>query len=315
MDINDDGGVDRRVMRNIRYHALRMAGRRIVAGMEVEDCEQDLVADLIARRKAFDPKLASFRTFADRIVAHRASTLAQPTIRSCAEHQLISLDATPDHEDEGQAPLVEALADSRAPSEEQVAIGIDVRRFVAALPRRLLGTCAILMAGSITDGAREAGISRCTVHERIGTIRRQAHAQGLHHYLARPPDTFCASPVCGGEDARCRCGGLRDRTAMPNKPPRVHLIISEAELHAWIAHAAPGDRIEYHRGVLAADRLVVGSRLPDRDSRQLNRVADILFGLAAAGRVHLLQRRNAAGDYTYIAVAATLANRNGGVAT
>jgi hypothetical protein len=314
MEINDDGGVDRRVMRNIKYHALRMADHRTVRGMEIEDYEQDLVADLIARRKAFDPKLASFRTFADRIVAHRASSLAQPSLSARIERELVSFDVPPEHLEPGETPLVEMLADPRAPTEEQLAIGIDVRRFVDALPARLLDTCAILMAGSITEGAREAGIARCTVHERIGIIRRQARAQGLQQYLAPPPDRFCASPVCGGEDARRAYGGLRDTTDMPNKPPRVHLIVSEAELQAWIAHAAPGDRIEYHHGVLAADRLVIGSRLADRDCRQLNRVADILFGLAAAGRVHLLQKRNAPGDYTYVAVVATLANRNGGVA-
>jgi hypothetical protein len=35
----------------------------------------------------------------------------------------------------------------------------------------------------------------------------------------------------------------------------------------------------------------------------LNRIADMVFGLAAAGRIHLLQRRNGPGDYSYIMVA------------
>jgi DNA-directed RNA polymerase specialized sigma24 family protein len=295
-----DGGLDRRIMHNIHFQAQRMAYRRISPGMDMEDYEQDLVADLLHRRRAFDPAIASFRTFADRVVAHRVSTLAQPTLRTSAERRLISLDAVPDHAEENEEALVERLPDPVAPIEEQVAIGIDVRRFVAALPPPLQQTCAILLADSITNGAREAGINRSTVHERITTVRGHALALGLAAYLPRSPDRFCGPPVCGGEDPRS------DRptdTAMSSKPPRIHLLVTESELRAWLARAAPGDRLDYHRGVLAADRLVPGSRLPDGDCKQLNRIADMVFGLAAAGRIHLLQRRNGPGDYSYIMVA------------
>ena len=86
------------------------------------------------------------------------------------------------------------------------------------------------------------------------------------------------------------------------RPDRVSLLIGEKDLRAWLAAAKAGDVLEYHRGVLAIDRLVHGSRLDDRDRQQLDRVADLLFTLAASGRGHLLQRRNSSGDYSYLFV-------------
>ena len=99
-----DGGLDRRIMHNIHFQARRMARSRLRAGMEVEDYEQELLVDLLHRRKSFDPARASFGTFADRIVAHRVCTLAQLTLRAEAERRLISLDATPEHLDDNDDP-------------------------------------------------------------------------------------------------------------------------------------------------------------------------------------------------------------------
>lgn len=294
------GSLDRRIMHNIHFHARRLAYRGIHPGMDMEDYQQDLVADLLHRRRAFDPAIASFRTFADWVVAHRVSTLAQPSIRAVVDRRLISLDAVTGLAEEDEEALVERLPDPGARTEEQMATGIDVRRFLAALPPPLIHTCAILLTDTIASGARVAGINRCTVYERIAAIRRHALAHGLAAFFPPSPDRSCGPPVCGGEDPRS------DRpmdTAMSSKPLRVHLLVTESELRAWLAGAVPGDRLDYHRGVLAADRLPLGSRLPDGHREQLNRVADLVFGLAAAGRIHLLQRRNGTGDYSYILVA------------
>ena len=86
------------------------------------------------------------------------------------------------------------------------------------------------------------------------------------------------------------------------KPHRASLLVDEKDLRAWVAAAKSGDVVEYHRGVLAIDRLVHGSRLDDRDRQQLDRVADLLFKLAGFGYGHLLQRRNGSDDYSYLFV-------------
>ena len=86
------------------------------------------------------------------------------------------------------------------------------------------------------------------------------------------------------------------------KPPPTRLLVSEDKLRAWLAAAKAGDVLVYHRGVLAIDRLRFGSRLPDEDRRELDRVASRILALANAGRGHLLQRRHGTDDYTYLFV-------------
>ena len=89
------------------------------------------------------------------------------------------------------------------------------------------------------------------------------------------------------------------------RPPCVSLLIDERGMRCWLAEARPGDVIEYHRGVLAIDRLP-GSRLAERERSELARVADLLLVLALSNRGHLVQRRHGRDDYSYVFVASTL---------
>ena len=74
-------GVHPRAIQFVRYHARQLARHRAVPGMELEDYEQDLITDLIARERRFDPTRAAYPTFADRIIRHRVSTLIQAGLR------------------------------------------------------------------------------------------------------------------------------------------------------------------------------------------------------------------------------------------
>lgn len=48
--------------------------------MELEDYEQDLITDLLARDGRFDPVRAAYPTFADRVIRHRVSTLVEARV-------------------------------------------------------------------------------------------------------------------------------------------------------------------------------------------------------------------------------------------
>ena len=76
-------------------------------------------------------------------------------------------------------------------------------------------------------------------------------------------------------------------------------------LRGWLARAEPGDRLEYHRGFLALDRIKGMSSLNDAERRKLAAVADQALALADGGKLHLLQERHGNGDYSYWAVART----------
>ena len=52
------------------------------------------------------------------------------------------------------------------------------------------------------------------------------------------------------------------------------LSLREEDFCRWIGEADPGDRIEYHRGLLAADRVRSLSLLANADRRELGAIAD-----------------------------------------
>jgi hypothetical protein len=88
-------------------------------------------------------------------------------------------------------------------------------------------------------------------------------------------------------------------------PNRTHagVPLSAAALSAWVARARPGERVEYHRGLLAIDRTKGTSALKDAERRKLVAVADHTLALSNEGRLHLIQERHGDGDYSYWAVA------------
>lgn len=297
------GGFGRPVLNNIRFNARSLARCRAVPGMEVDDFEQDLALDLVRRMRAFDPTLASFATFADRVVGHRVASLRTSNDRRQGERAWISLDAAvTDAADGDRRTLIEVLP-AEAPAVDEAAIAsIDVGRFLRQLPPGLIDCCAVLLAPNIAAGCRDLSLDRSTAYKRIGLLRSSAIASGLAVYFAGPTDTSPPRPVCG------RNGNERESFPMSNRlrPARTSLLIAEADLRAWLATARAGDVLEYHHGVLAIDRLAHGSRLGGRDRAELDRVANVLWQLAQSGRGHLLQHRHGDGDYSYVFVLRTV---------
>jgi hypothetical protein len=81
--------------------------------------------------------------------------------------------------------------------------------------------------------------------------------------------------------------------------------LSLGTFRAWLAGARPGQRLKYHRGLLAIDRIKGMSSLNDAERRKPAAVAGHALALADAGKLHLLQERHGNGDYSYWAVART----------
>jgi hypothetical protein len=79
--------------------------------------------------------------------------------------------------------------------------------------------------------------------------------------------------------------------------------LSEIEFSGWVAQAAPGDRLEYHRGFLVLDIFPMFARLPDQQRAELARLGSRAFWTAEQGLVHLLQERVGPDRFAYIAVA------------
>jgi DNA-directed RNA polymerase specialized sigma24 family protein len=152
--------------------------------MDHEDIAQELFLDLWRRRMAYDPDRASFTTFTDRIVAHRAATLVVPTARERFERHLVSLDGI-GNDDDGQG-LAGVLPDPASPGEDDLAAAIDVRRFAASLSPALRRCCDLLVEPNRQAAAIEAGLHRSTIYETARRLRLLAERAGLKDYIGRP---------------------------------------------------------------------------------------------------------------------------------
>ncbi len=75
------------------------------------------------------------------------------------------------------------------------------------------------------------------------------------------------------------------------------------EFCAWVAQAAPGDRLEYHRGFLGIDSTAAISMLPEPDRRRVAALASAALHAFDADLVHLVQLRLGPDRFAYLAVA------------
>jgi RNA polymerase sigma-70 factor, ECF subfamily len=286
METTSQGIIDARIHRNIDFHSSLLARDRAVPGMDRDDFAQDLLTDLLGRRKGYNPRLASFRTYAERVVRHRAADLRTPTSRKIAERQLVSLDAPAPGTNESALPLGELLLEENAMDEDQLGMHIDMSRFVSTLPDSLINCCEILLAKSVADGAREAGIARSTAYERLAGLRSRARTAGLLIYVADVPDRFGSAPVCGPNPM------VEMRSMFASLPA----CRDRRDFEAWLESAQASAGIVYFRGYLALD----GGADAGSPLGQLARSARDASG---QGLVHLVQRRLGPADFAYIAIA------------
>lgn len=85
--------------------------------------------------------------------------------------------------------------------------------------------------------------------------------------------------------------------------PTTRLLLSEAEFCAWLGQAVPGERVEYYRGFLAVDTTRDSSMLPEPDRKELVRLGRRAWWAYEKNLVHLVQRRQGHGCFSYLAIA------------
>jgi len=82
---------------------------------------------------------------------------------------------------------------------------------------------------------------------------------------------------------------------LPTKP------LTEATLCDWIAQALPGERIQYHQGLLLMDRSPTTSPYPPKERQRIDAVAKRVWRACELGLVHLVSQRVAPFEFAYIA--------------
>jgi hypothetical protein len=102
--------------------------------------------------------------------------------------------------------------------------------------------------------------------------------------------------------APCTASAQEGQAVAQVEPPPARCLISEEQFCDWVAGALPGQRLEYHRGLLGRDRMPSAKELPEPDRLVLAAVAKRALQVAESGRVLLVQRRHGDGDYSYTAI-------------
>lgn len=85
--------------------------------------------------------------------------------------------------------------------------------------------------------------------------------------------------------------------------PYVAEAVNDLAFYGWIAQAAPGETLVYHRGFLGIDIAPVMSRFGEPDRRRLLGLAQAALSAFEAGLVHLVQVRLEPDRFAYLAVA------------
>ena len=82
--------------------------------------------------------------------------------------------------------------------------------------------------------------------------------------------------------------------------------LTEATLCDWIATALPGERLQYHQGLLLLDRSATTSPYPPKEQQRIQAVAKRAWHACELGLVHLVSQRVAPFVFRYLAVRARM---------
>jgi DNA-directed RNA polymerase specialized sigma24 family protein len=166
--------------------AGRLVRRFRLSSHEREDLRQDLLLDLIARLRFFDPSRGSLQAFVGTVFAHRAARLAGRIRRERMLFAPVSLDqpspagegstlADSLPEADGYPALLGQAYDGFASAERRIALD----RALGHLRPSDLALCADLVERSPGELGQAGGPSRASLYRHIGEIRMRLTAAGL----------------------------------------------------------------------------------------------------------------------------------------
>lgn len=175
---------------HLRREADRAAARLVrqfrLPPSDRDDFRQDLLVDLIARLKGFDPARGSLGAFAGTVVAHRAAHLASGIVRDRAVFAPVSLDdPLPDAdgttvgdtvaEDGGYLAVMGQPTDGFAAVEHR----LDLDRALGGLRPSDLTLCTALTHRTPTELSQDGRGARASLYRQVREIRLRLMTAGL----------------------------------------------------------------------------------------------------------------------------------------
>lgn len=165
--------------------ATRLVRQLRLPAHDREDLRQDLLVDLVARLRSFDPRRGAPGTFIATVIAHRAGRLAR---RICRDRFFVPISfQEPALAGEG-ATLGDGLAEADSygalmgqPTDPFVPVErrIDLDRALAALGPAHLRLCTDLIERTPTQIDRSGACARASLYRHLGEVRLRLMAQGI----------------------------------------------------------------------------------------------------------------------------------------
>lgn len=192
--IFENPDIKRFVDRTIRWKAKQLVKRPDFRIYEIEDIEQELWSDLIARLKKYDHKRGEFQVFIRMVVNRRVATMIEAQkagIRS-TPHQTYSLydqiiDGSGDpkylYETLDQESSHRLIGFSYRSETDLNDLTIDVHSTTENLPPKHRKLCELLQYMNVAEIVRATGIHRSTAYEQLRMLNYYFSTSGLKEYL------------------------------------------------------------------------------------------------------------------------------------
>jgi RNA polymerase sigma-70 factor (ECF subfamily) len=160
------------------YQIVRQTGLPV---SDREDVEQTLALHLLTRLRQFDGAEEARPAYVRMVL--RQATVNALRFLSAAKRAggATSLDALLRNEDERE--VAPGGGDDRRDTQEQFELARDVAEVLESLPAELRPVAEGLMSHSISRTARDLGMPRSTLYERVEVIRTAFEAADLRDYL------------------------------------------------------------------------------------------------------------------------------------
>ena len=180
---NSYDGIDKYAADLIRHKARQLVGKAGFTEDDRPDLEQELMIDLLQRMRHFNPAKAKKTT----------STILEARFAQCRDWRLCqtSLNEPLDNGEGDTTERIEfldsegSLGDGTRETRERLAheIRMDLGQAIASLPEELRDLCVRLHDSTMAEVAREMGIPRTTLYDRLSKLRDAFREAGLEDYL------------------------------------------------------------------------------------------------------------------------------------
>jgi RNA polymerase sigma factor (sigma-70 family) len=150
-------GIDRSVVKQVRFHAYKLKKR--LPNWQIEDLEQELMLEVLSAMKFFNPSIGKLSTFVRCVLGKRTRNLIRDNINV----------------KNGKNYVFVPLPDDLSCSECQ-AVDLEIKCFVNKLISKLSQQdkelCEMLKHYSVVDIAQICGVSINTIYKQIRVLKR-----------------------------------------------------------------------------------------------------------------------------------------------